>query len=134
MAADFSCDWRTSQHCTHVGWSWLAALHHSRTAHRSSMAYRHPWFRMRRTTATWQRPRMSGERITAGRTVVQAVTRGERVELQLDDRTTRCVDHVLLGTGYRVDISRYGFLSPHLVEVIDCVRGFPKLHAGLESS
>lgn len=65
--------------------------------------------------------------------VVQAETAGERLRVRLNDGTERTVDHVMLGTGYKVDISRYSFLSPSLVEKIKRVDGFPCLGEGLES-
>ena len=44
------------------------------------------------------------------------------------------VDHVLLATGYRVDILRHQFLAPDIGGAIRCVNGYPELVAGLESS
>jgi FAD-dependent urate hydroxylase len=44
------------------------------------------------------------------------------------------VDHVLLGTGYRVDVSKYDFLSPDLVHTIRRSNGYPRLDKGLETS
>jgi hypothetical protein len=43
-------------------------------------------------------------------------------------------DHVLLATGYRVDIARSGLLEPGLLERVDRAGGYPCLSAGLESS
>jgi hypothetical protein len=40
----------------------------------------------------------------------------------------------LLGTGYRVDISRYSFLSDDIRKEIETVKGFPVLKRGLEST
>jgi len=54
--------------------------------------------------------------------------------LTLDDGTELTVDHVLFGTGYRIDIAKYPFLSPGLVKQIDRVGGYPRLRPGLESS
>jgi hypothetical protein len=54
--------------------------------------------------------------------------------LDLDDGTDRVVDHVLLATGYRVDISRYAFLAPSMLEGIERVGGFPRLNTRFESS
>ena len=59
---------------------------------------------------------------------------GERVRVHLNDGTDRAVDHVVLGTGYRVDVSRYPFVSPALVERVRTVNGYPVLDAGLETS
>jgi hypothetical protein len=44
------------------------------------------------------------------------------------------VDHALLGTGYRVDVTRYPFLPPELSQSLNLVGGFPKLKPGFESS
>jgi hypothetical protein len=52
----------------------------------------------------------------------------------MDDGTERTVHHVLLGTGYRVDISKYEFLSLKLRESISSYNGYPQLRHGLESS
>jgi hypothetical protein len=59
---------------------------------------------------------------------------GEKVRIRLDDGTERVVDHVLLGTGYRVDISRYEFLAPSLLGSIKTINGYPFLTEGLETS
>jgi cation diffusion facilitator CzcD-associated flavoprotein CzcO len=73
-------------------------------------------------------------RIHGGRFPVNAQLDGERLRVQLNDGTYRAVDHVVLGTGYRVDVSRYPFLSPALIERIDRVNGYPVLDAGFETS
>ena len=52
----------------------------------------------------------------------------------MDDGSTRDADHVLLGTGYRVDVSRYKFLSPEIVQSLSQVNGYPQLARGFESS
>ena len=44
------------------------------------------------------------------------------------------MDHVLLGTGYRVDVSRYAFLSASLVSKIRQLDGYPRVTAGFCSS
>jgi hypothetical protein len=41
---------------------------------------------------------------------------------------------VLLGTGYRVDIERYPFLSAQVLAKIERVGGFPVLDKGFETS
>ena len=43
---------------------------------------------------------------------VDARVEGERLRVRLNDGPERTVDHVVLGTGYRIDVSRYPFLSP----------------------
>jgi hypothetical protein len=54
--------------------------------------------------------------------------------LKLDNGEERVVDHVVLGTGYEVDISKYPFLSQSLCRSIQTSGGFPKLNVRLESS
>jgi FAD-dependent urate hydroxylase len=44
------------------------------------------------------------------------------------------VDHIVLGTGFRVDIQRYDFLAPELVTALRLADGAPILDTGLESS
>jgi FAD-dependent urate hydroxylase len=82
----------------------------------------------------WLPPRMTGVRITTGRVVISADPVGRQVRLRLDDGTERRVDHVLLATGYHVDISRCAFLAPDLVRSLRRVDGYPELTAGFEAS
>jgi hypothetical protein len=72
--------------------------------------------------------------ITLGRTVISATPAGSQLRLRLDDGTERIVDHALLATGFRVDISRYPFLAQSLSRSLEIVDGFPVLKPGLESS
>jgi cation diffusion facilitator CzcD-associated flavoprotein CzcO len=84
--------------------------------------------------AAWLHPRCEPVRLTTGRTVTSASPNGRRVTLELSDGTNRHVDHVLLATGYRVDIARYPFLSHDLVPMIHRIAGYPQLDAGFQSS
>jgi FAD-dependent urate hydroxylase len=84
--------------------------------------------------ARWLIDRLAEVRITTGSTVVQAKPSAAGVRVTLDDTSRRRVDHVVLGTGYRVDISAYGFLAPELVAGIRQVHGYPTLGTGFESS
>jgi hypothetical protein len=54
--------------------------------------------------------------------------------VQLNDGSEFRFDHVLLGTGFQVDIARYPFLSSQVVEKIERVGGFPVLDQGFETS
>jgi hypothetical protein len=82
----------------------------------------------------WLRPRMGGLVVSMGRQVVDVAQREGRVHLRLDDGSSREVDHVLMATGYRVDIRRYPFLAPELVARVRCVEGHPVLDTGFETS
>ena len=69
-----------------------------------------------------------------GRTVISATSKGERVKVRLDDSSERDFDHVFLGTGYRVDVSKYDFLAPKLAGSISRNQGYPRLTDGFETS
>jgi cation diffusion facilitator CzcD-associated flavoprotein CzcO len=85
--------------------------------------------------AGWLRPRVvDAVPVRTGRTVVRAEDVGERVTVTYHDGASDTVEHVLLGTGYRVDIARYPFLSPQLTAAVHQVGGYPVLRSGLESS
>jgi hypothetical protein len=85
--------------------------------------------------AGWLKPRVvSRFTVWPGRAVTAAEPTADGVALTLDDGTRRVVDHVVLGTGYRVDVSRYPFLGEPLLAGLERVDGFPVLDRGLESS
>jgi cation diffusion facilitator CzcD-associated flavoprotein CzcO len=77
---------------------------------------------------------MPDVRVHVRRFVVQARTSGERLRVHLNDGAERTVDHVVLGTGYRVDVARYEFLSPEVLKRTRLVGGYPRLDSGFESS
>jgi len=72
--------------------------------------------------------------MTLGRSVVEAAPAAGGVRVALDDGSVRELDHVLLGTGFRVDVSKYGFLPRELVRELEMVGGYPRLTPGFESS
>jgi Pyridine nucleotide-disulphide oxidoreductase len=84
--------------------------------------------------ADWLPDRMRAVRFTLGRAVASAKRRDGRVQLSLDDGGERSVDHVVLGTGYAIDVRRYPFLDAELLEGLRLVQGSPVLGRGLESS
>jgi cation diffusion facilitator CzcD-associated flavoprotein CzcO len=84
--------------------------------------------------AAWLNPRCAPIQIKTGTAVISASPAGERVRLELSDDTERHVDHVLLATGYRVNISRYPFLPGRILESIRRIDGYPQLDSGFQSS
>jgi FAD-dependent urate hydroxylase len=84
--------------------------------------------------AGWLQARVASVPITLGRKVVSAAATESQLRLRLDDGTERLVDHALLATGFRVDVSRYPFLPPSLLKQLETAEGFPVLGRGLESS
>lgn len=84
--------------------------------------------------AGWLKPRLADVPINMNRSISTASRRGDEVTLKLDDGSTRQVDHVLLATGYKIDLTRYAFLAPELVSGVRTRGGSPVLSTGFESS
>jgi NADPH-dependent 2,4-dienoyl-CoA reductase/sulfur reductase-like enzyme len=78
--------------------------------------------------------RVDGVRITTATEVTEAKHAGEGLSLTLSDGTTREVDHLMFGTGYKVNVSRYPFLGEDLLAGLKVVDGYPVLRRGFESS
>jgi hypothetical protein len=95
-----------------------------------SVAYRC----IRPAAAAWLRPRLNGVRIITGHEIVEAIQDAGQLELTLDDGTRRSYDHAMLATGYRIDVTRYDFLSSALLRGLSVTDGYPDLGPGLESS
>ena len=89
---------------------------------------------VRSAGAPWLIPRLQDVKISTGRTVASAKEIGGEVQLMLDDGSERRVDHVLMATGYRVDIAKYGFLAPELVKEVRQLDGYPDVTAGFATS
>jgi FAD-dependent urate hydroxylase len=89
---------------------------------------------VRSAGAPWLIPRLASVKISTGRFVRSAKELDGEVHLVLDDGSERRVDHVLLGTGYRVDIARYSFFPPELVQQIRQLDGYPDLGPGFTTS
>src|SRR5258708_35969655 len=84
--------------------------------------------------AAWLPPRLTEVPIRLGRTVVSAAERSGQVHITFADGDTQTVDHLLFGTGYRVDITRYPFLTAELTGRIRRAGGYPLLGPAMESS
>jgi cation diffusion facilitator CzcD-associated flavoprotein CzcO len=82
----------------------------------------------------WLKPRLRDVKISCGLAVVSAAANGNRVELKLSDGSKRSVNHVLMATGYRIDVRKYEFLSESLISAVRLVNGCPVLGTGFESS
>jgi FAD-dependent urate hydroxylase len=84
--------------------------------------------------SAWLPARLGNVKVTTGRAVQAARTGTEKAHLLLDDGSERQVDHVLLGTGYRVDIGNYSFLAEGLRNEIRQLDGYPEVGPGFCSS
>ena len=89
--------------------------------------------------AYWLRPRVEGVvPILTGHRLEGAHTDGDEVRLDLRDATGRgrtlVADHVMAGTGYRIDLSRIGFLDESLRSRILTLGGTPSVTSDYRSS
>ena len=82
----------------------------------------------------WLRDRVRDIPLTSDRRLVSAAAENGHLRVTLNDGSDREVDHLLLGTGYKVDVRHYPFLGRGLVSSIEHVGGYPVLAPGLESS
>jgi cation diffusion facilitator CzcD-associated flavoprotein CzcO len=95
------------------------------------------WFRaraLRSAGARWLQPRFTNIKVSTGKSIDSAKLRGGKLHLRLSDGSSREVDHVYQGTGYRVNVSQYPFLPAELTQKVAQVNGFPRVGAGFESS
>ena len=89
---------------------------------------------MRPAGARWLKPRTQNVTFHLGRFVNFTRVEGERLRIRTDNGVERLVDHVILGTGYRINIALYSFLTPSLLHRLNLVNGYPRLNAGFEAS
>jgi FAD-dependent urate hydroxylase len=91
---------------------------------------------LRPAAAGWLTPRMGGVRLKTGIEVTRAAVEKGAVRLQFSDGSSTVADHVLLATGYVLDISKPGILSPGLLAKVrrHPGTGCPVLSAYLEST
>ena len=83
--------------------------------------------------AAWLLPRFGDVRITAGVEILAATPNGAGIAVKFDQGSAD-FDHVVLATGYRIDIAKLGFIAPELLSAIACRGGSPSLSAAFESS
>jgi cation diffusion facilitator CzcD-associated flavoprotein CzcO len=85
--------------------------------------------------AKWLRSRVVGRVKITDRAEIRRVSAREHgVRIELGDGTVHEVDYLMLGTGFRPDISAIDFLDPDLRVRIDQRSGFPVLNKWFESS
>ena len=82
----------------------------------------------------WLPERLVKVKLSTGRSVIRASSKGEEVVMKLDDGTERSADHVLMGTGYNVDIRKYDFMAPDVLSKMVLFDGYPVLGSGFTSS
>lgn len=123
------------------GWSLVACS-------RAAAAYRHLPARVRArllhsvlgpSGAWWLRPRVEGRfPALCGRTVRSARSEDGTVLLETAGTDGRAevlrADHLMLATGYRVNVEQFGLLAPEIRREVRTDAGAPRLSAGFESS
>jgi hypothetical protein len=82
----------------------------------------------------WLVPRLEAVPIEVGRVIVAATETGSGVEIELEGGERRRADHVLLGTGYKVDVSKLELMTPEVRGALDLVNGYPVLDRSFQSS
>jgi cation diffusion facilitator CzcD-associated flavoprotein CzcO len=83
----------------------------------------------------WLRERVIGKvPMHEGRTVTRLDARGDRLDVTLSDGAGLELDHIVLATGYKVDLGRLTMLSPALRAEIRADRAIPELNQGFETS
>jgi cation diffusion facilitator CzcD-associated flavoprotein CzcO len=89
---------------------------------------------IRPAASSWLESRVGGVTITTGQSIASARSAGEELSLTLTDGSERATDHLVMATGYRVDLARHPLIAPDLLASIDLFRGAPRLRRGFESS
>ncbi|MGH2824657.1 MAG: NAD(P)-binding domain-containing protein [Thermoleophilaceae bacterium] len=89
---------------------------------------------IRPAASAWLRPRLEDVPVAMQAVAVGAQASNGSVSVHLAGGDERAFDHVLLGTGYDIDVRSYPFLSPQLADELDVEGGYPRLRQGLESS
>jgi NADPH-dependent 2,4-dienoyl-CoA reductase/sulfur reductase-like enzyme len=84
--------------------------------------------------AGWLVSRLEQVPLDVGREVT-AVEPGEgELRVDFNDGESARFDQIIVCTGYRVDLRRYDFLAPELLDRLQLANGAPRLGRGLESS
>jgi FAD-dependent urate hydroxylase len=78
--------------------------------------------------------RLGDVRVSTGVQIATAEMRNGAIRLTLSDGGVREADHLMFGTGYRVDFARYPFLAEEILGVVRRAGGYPLLRRGLETS
>jgi FAD-dependent urate hydroxylase len=89
---------------------------------------------IRPAATSWLMDRSSDVTMTFNRQVIDARPLGSGARLRLDNGSERDVDHVILATGYKIDVARESVIGESLRGQLQLHRGYPVLRGGFESS
>jgi thioredoxin reductase len=117
-----------------AGLSWIVAMPRlfRRLPIRSQerLAYRS----IRPAATGWLVARTAEVKMTLGRNVLDARPEGTGARLTLDDGSVRQLDHVILATGYGIDVSKQSLIGESIRRELKLHAGYPVLGPGFESS
>ncbi len=88
---------------------------------------------LRPAVAGWVKPRLQKVACHVVENALRPQLAQCAISLRLGD-AEKSYDHVLLATGYRIDIARLGFIAPELLRRIRRAEGSPVLAQGFEST
>jgi hypothetical protein len=89
---------------------------------------------IRPAATSWLMDRSTDVTMTFNRQVIDARPLGSGARLRLDNGWERDVDHIILATGYRVDVARESVIGKSLSSKVELHQGYPVLRGGFESS
>jgi FAD-dependent urate hydroxylase len=78
--------------------------------------------------------RLDEIKVSLGTEVTDVQETPDSLRVTVSDGGVREVDHLMFGTGYRVDVAKYPFLSETILQGLRRRNGYPLLRRGLESS
>ncbi len=88
---------------------------------------------LRPAVAGWVKPRLRDVTCHVVESDLEPEVSQSAIRLRFENEA-KTFDHVLLSTGYRIDIARLGFIAPELLRRIRCADGSPVLATGFEST
>lgn len=87
------------------------------------------------TASSWLKPRLIGKVPLHERTAIEQVTEQDGgLLITLSNHQTIRADHLILGTGYRIDLTRLSMLGSSLLPAIEVYQGAPVLSNHFETS
>ncbi|MGA3361548.1 MAG: methyltransferase domain-containing protein [Solirubrobacteraceae bacterium] len=88
----------------------------------------------RPAAGAWLIERTKDVPFETGHAIRSVSVHADRVRIEREGADALECDHLLLATGYKVDLARYSFLAPELLAGITTVNGYPVLRRGFVSS
>lgn len=84
--------------------------------------------------AAWLMKRVNHDSIRTQSRIASAAPSNGQLRVRFANGMEEKVDHLLLATGYRINVAKYGFLSAEILSKLEVFNGYPRLRPGLESS